>query len=184
MLTDHGAAVAETLFFGEGTTEIRLCGSQQLQTCDEHGRPIAGFEVRSLNPLAKMTQAYVYWWHDPWWEWSGKHRGITLRHNVSGVTYRKGVFEVQNPDENVLTGYITGGREVSVLFGSVSTTTGGATGTINLLTLKSETGREFRFRVHPGPSRTTIYDGGDFGRFLTSLGPQDDTASNPYASVE
>ena len=184
VLTDHGTPVAETLFFGEGTTEIRFYGNQRLQTCDAHGRPIAGFEVRPLHPPAKMTLAYVYSWDDPWWKSSGKQRGISLRQGVSGVTYRKGIFEVQNPDEKVLTGYKTGGKEISVLFGSTSTAAGGASGTINLLTLKSETGREFRFRVHPTSSLTYIHDGGDFGRFLTSLGPQDDTTDDPNAWVK
>ena len=154
------------------TTLAWTTHSQNLILTNSQGKPIAGFEANAIDPTrAKLTQAYEYLVG----VCGQEEKGIYIEQKIGGVSYKDGKLTLSEPDTQVVTGYKSKGKSVTATYKSITQDKDKSGNLVNILTLKSDDGKEFKFQVEPNSRlRHRISDNGEFGSFLMSQGPQDE----------
>jgi hypothetical protein len=144
--------------------------SQNLIMKSPQGKRIAGYSANAIDPSkAKLSLVYEYQWVA-----DGKTNGFNCLQKVAGVDYKE-KLTVTGSDTNMDSSYKIKGKAVTVNFKSITQDTDKSGDTVDILTISSEDGKEFKFQVGPITQfYFTIEDKGEFGRYLKSLGPQDE----------
>lgn len=147
-ITRDGKEIATISFYGEGTTKIRFDGNQNLILKDSNGNVVAGFEVVAVDPkAAKPTQLYLYSYKD-----ESKSKTLAMEHHIVLVAFRKGQYKIEGADENLLTSFYSGEKQLSVFFKHVTHQKTSEGQVMNLLTISSPEGEEFVFSMEPSSS--------------------------------
>ena len=157
-------------FFGEGTTVIHFDSEQRLKLFDDSGKLIAGFEAEAIDPkAAKITQAYAYKPKE-----NPKEKPVYLEHEVEKASFKNGKYKLEGPVKDVPTSYKIKGKKLTVVFKSIEQKAQATGGVINVLTLQSDGGKEFKFDLIPDSKMIAeISDRGEFLKFLLAQGPRD-----------